>query len=181
MANYPKILAKKTIFDSKFLKLYEIKLQLRNGETRTHYNVERVPTVTVLPLGENNEVYLISQYRYLHATIRIEAVAGTVDIGEEPLACAKRELLEEAGIAAKRWDNLGKIYLAGSYIKAHVSLFLARDLTVGEQKLEDDETITVVKMPLEEAVEKVLSGEISYGSAVSGILMLDRLMRDKKI
>lgn len=180
MDNYPKIITKKSVFDSKFLKLYEVNLQLRNGKTRTHYNVERVPTVTVLPLTESFEVYLISQYRYLYGTTRIEAVAGTKDKGEKPLATAKRELAEEAGISAQKWDRIAEIYLAGSYIKSLVSIFLARDLTVGKANLEDDETISLIKMPLEEAVQKVLSGEISYGSAVSGILLLDRLRRDKK-
>ena len=181
MENYPKIVTKKTIFDSKFLNLYEIKLKLRNGNIKIHYNVERVPTVTVLPLSENYEVYLISQYRYLYGTTRIEAVAGTIDKEEKPLATAKRELLEEAGITAKKWQEIGQIYLAGSYIKAHVSIFLARELTIGKANLEDDETITLITMPLDEAVQKVLTGEITYGSAVSGILLLDRLKRDRKI
>lgn len=181
MANYPKVISKKTIFNSKFLRLYEVKLQLRNGKTKIHYNAQRVPTVTILPLTDNYEVYLISQYRYLYGTTRIEAVAGTIDEKEKPLAAAQRELAEEAGITAKKWKTIGELYLAGSYIKAHVSLFLAQELTIGQPKLEDDETISVVKIPLEEAVQKVLAGEITYGSAVNGILLLDRLRRDKKI
>lgn len=181
MENYPKINSKKTLFNGKFLKLHEVLLQTKNGKTKTHYNVERVETVSILPITTNYEIYLISQYRYIYGKRMIEAVAGTVDTGERPLETAKRELQEEAGIEAKKWDKIGTIYLAGSYIKSQVSLFLARELTLGKSSLEEDEDITRILLPLEEAAQKVLQGQITYAATISGILMLDRLKREGKI
>jgi ADP-ribose pyrophosphatase len=66
-------------------------------------------------------------------------------------------------------------------VKATSYLFLARDLSLGEQELEEDEQIEVVKIPLEKAVEKVISGEITGSATMIGILMLDKLRREKKI
>lgn len=181
MENYPKILSRKFVFDGAFLKLSQVELQLANGKRKKHYNVERVPTVTVLPLSQDYELYLISQYRYLYEKVMFESVAGTIDGGESPLDTAKRELKEEAGIEAKNLDQIAQIYLAASYIKSHVTLFLARDLTIGEAMPEEDESIELIKLPLEDAVEKVILGEIYYAPTVVGILLLDKLRRNGKI
>lgn len=172
---------KKSVFKNKFLNLYEVQLNLKNGKTRIHYNVERIPTVTVIPLTPNYEVYLISHYRYILDRIVVEAVAGTVDEDEGILACAKRELHEETGIIAKKLSKLGTFNLAGSFLRANVTIFLAQDLTLGEPKPEEDEEITLVKLPFEEAVEKVIKGEITTAASVIGILLIDRLKREGKL
>lgn len=172
---------KKSVFKNEFLNLYQVQLKLKNGKTRIHYNVARIPTVTVIPLTLAYEVYLISHYRYILDKIVLEAVAGTVDEGEDLANCAKRELHEETGIKTKALLKLGTFNLAGSYIKANTTIFLAQELTLGEPKPEEDEEITLVKLPLEEAVKKVMKNEISTIASAMGILMVDRLKREGKI
>src|SRR3990167_4972796 len=135
MKQHVEIISKKKIAGSGLLSFYEVNLQLPTGKIKTHFNAERVPTVSVFPVTEDNKICLISQYRYIFNRNMLESVAGTTDKGETPLSCAKRELKEEAGIIAHHWEELTKIDLAGSYIKAKVSIFLAKDLTFGKQQL----------------------------------------------
>lgn len=178
-----KILSEKTTFkgEENTFDVKKIELEFPNKKRATHYIAERVPVSVVLPLTPKYEIYLISQYRYLLKKTILEAVSGRIDKGENALEAAKRELLEEAGIIAGSIEELNRIELASSFFRAKVSLFLARDLEVLSQKLEDSEQIEVIKMPLSEAVKKVMDGEIQAASAIIGILMLDKLKREKKL
>src|SRR6185437_7183126 len=109
---------------------------------------------------DKKEMYLISQYRYTLKSNSLEAVAGFIDEGETPLQAAKRELKEETGMTASSWEEIGKLEIAGSVVRGQTYLFLARDLEIGEAEPEEDEDITLLKMPIKEAVTKVFGGEI---------------------
>lgn len=177
-----KILSEKQTFKAKnAFEVKKVELEFLNGQKVTHYIAERVSTVSVFPLTDKYELFLISQYRYLLKKTIIEAVAGRVDAGENVLAAAKRELKEEAGIVASQWEELSRVELAASFFRARTRLFLAKDLQVEKQELEDGEEIEVIKLSLDEAVKKVMSGEIETASTIIGILMLDRLRREKKL
>lgn len=176
-----KLISKKPIFDSGYFTVYEDQVELKTGEKRKYYSAIRIPAVTVFPLGENGEIYLINEYRYMHGRKITEAVAGTIDKGEKPIDTAKRELLEEAGIKADEWIEIAIPIAAGSFITWTQHLFVAKKLSFSEQKLEDSEEIELVKMNLEDALQKVLKGEINNSSAAFGILLIDRLKRNGKL
>ena len=89
--------------------------------------------------------------------------------------------MEEAGLQASQWEEISRYRLAASVIKGTTSLFLARDLEFSKQNLMDDEKIKVVKLSLKDAVSKVLTGEISDSATMVGILMVEKLKRQKKI
>lgn len=180
--NHTKIISEKTIFKAE--KAFEVKeetLLLPNKEKKIQYVAHRVPCVAVFPLTKNYELYLISQYRYLFNKTIIESVSGRMDNGETSLLAAKRELKEEAGIIANQWEELSRVELASSFFQAKMYLFLAKDLEIGKQQLEDDETIEVIKLSLDEAVKKVYSGEINNSTTMIGIMILDQLRREKKL
>lgn len=148
---------------------------------RKYEVVERRPTVIVFPLTAEYEIYLLSQYRTLYDKTLTEAVAGHVDKNESPLGAAKRELKEEAGLIASQWEELLRVEAAASVIRSNIYLFLARDLEESFQETEEEEEITVLKMPLPEALEKVEKREITNGPTVLGLLYLDKLKREKKL
>lgn len=153
--------------------------QLQDGKAeRTHLNVFRNPTVSVFPLSETGEIYLAKQYRYLVGEETLEAVAGFIDPGEQPLEAAQRELREETGLIANRWDSLGIISLGSSVLQAKSHLYLARDLVEGEQDLQGNEAITVVKFPFEQAFRQVEEGVINTASSVIGLQRIEKMKRE---
>jgi len=166
--------------------LFEVKEQTITGKNKTkkYQIVQRRPTVLVFPLTSSNEIYLLSQYRTLFDKIILEAVAGHVDPGENPLKAAKRELKEEAGISARQWEELLRVESSASVVRSNMHLFLAKGLEEGESNLggeEEDEEIVVIKMSLSEAINKIVNREIVDGPTIIGLLFLDKLRREKKL
>ncbi len=90
--------------------------------------------------------------------------------GEDRLQAAKRELREETGYSAERWTDLGLYYPAPAYSDEKISMYLAQGLSKGSQDLDEDEFLEVFEMPLSEAAEKVLSGEITDGKTQIAVL-----------
>ena len=134
----------------------------------------------VLPLTENNEIYLISQYRDSFHEVIIELIAGNMDESKSPLDNAKRELREEAGLIANTWKQLATFHMSAKLI-GELYIFVATDLEETERNLDDDEQIEVLKLPLEQAVEKVEKGEIRVSSNVASILLLNKMRSEGKI
>jgi len=176
-----KIISQKTTLKTELFDVKEIKFKGSAGKIKIHHEVERAPVVSVFPLTDQYDIYLISQYRSMLKKTILEAVAGFVEKNESVIAAAKRELKEEAGIEAQQLEEIARVEVAGSVIKGTVNLFLAKGLELGEVNLDEDEEISIVKMPLEQAVEKVMTGEINHAASIIGILMLDKLRMQKKL
>ena len=111
----------------------------------------------------------------------LEAVSGHIDENETSIAAAKRELKEEIGMSASQWEEIARIQTAASVIKATSHLFLVHDLEFGKPDPEAGEDIVLVKLPLKEAVAKVMSGEINNAATMIGILLLDKLKTEGKL
>ena len=90
----------------------------------------------------------------------------------EPLASAKRELKEETGLIANQWQELMKLHTSNSVTDERGIIYLAKDLSQGETEFEDTEDLLIQKLPLDEAIERVLSGEITDAISVAGLLKL---------
>jgi 8-oxo-dGTP pyrophosphatase MutT (NUDIX family) len=176
-----KIISQKNILKTELFDVREIKLEGSKGKRKIHYEAERVPIVSVFPLTDKYEIYLVSQYRSMFKKTVLEAVAGHVGKKETTIATARRELKEETGIEAQQLEEIARIQMSGSVFKSASSLFLAKGLEIGDNNPDDTEEISVVKMPLATAVEKVMLGEINHAASVIGILMLDKLRSQKKL
>jgi ADP-ribose pyrophosphatase len=173
-------ITEKTLLKSRFFKLKEQKIAKGNVERKQEI-IERKPISMIFPLNENREIYLISQYRTLYDKVILEAVAGHLDDGESSLVAAKRELEEEAGLIAGQWEEILKIETSGSVIRSRAHFFLAREIEQVDAHPEEDEEITVIKMSFSEAIKKIESGEITNGPTITGLLFLDKLIREKKL
>ena len=176
-----KIVSQKSILTTELFDVRKIDFENNNGKKKIHYEAERTPVVSVFPLTDRYEIYLISQYRAMLKKTSLEAVAGYVKEKETTIAAAKRELKEETGIEARQLEEIARIEMAGSVFRSRVNLFLAKGLEMGESNLDEDEDISVIKMPLKEAVKKVMTGEINHSSSMIGILMLEKLVKEKKL
>jgi ADP-ribose pyrophosphatase len=174
-----KILSTKTIFTSKYFKINQ-KVIERNGKTFTKDFIERNPVVMIIPYTKDNEVYIESQFRDALNRMSFELVAGNIEGSDDPLESAKRELKEEAGLSAKTWKKLYEWDLSAS-MNAKIHLFAATDLEESEQHLDADEEITVLKMPLVDALKKVEDGEMVTASHLAALLLFDRLRKEGKL
>ncbi len=143
------------------------------GETEREV-VEHRGAAVIVPLTAADEVLMVRQYRYAVGEALLEIPAGTLEPGEAPLACAQRELEEEVGARAAQWETLAVLYPAPGVMTEVMHLFLATGLTAGTARGTPDEDLTVHRIPLREAVQKVHQGEIRDAKSVAGILLLAR-------
>lgn len=174
-----KPISQKYAFRSDLFNVKEIVFKNKRGTKKVHHIAQRDTVVTIFPLTDKYEIYLVSQYRYMLEKTVLEAVSGYVKSKETAIKAAERELKEEAGISAQQLEEIARIEMAGSVFKSRAHLFLAKGLEMGSNDLDDDEEISVVKMPLNVAAEKVMLGEINHASSAIGILMLDKLRKEK--
>ena len=175
-----KVISEETAYQSKFFKVVKRKIAIDGREIEKDI-VERRPFVLIVPLTENNEVYLVRQYRDALEKFSLEVVAGMLDHeGEDPLDAAKRELREEAGISAATWKKVGEINVSAN-MKGKAHVFAAKGLTHGETDFDEDEDLETVKMPFQEAVEKIESGEIDVASNIAALLLVNKLNSENKL
>ena len=176
-----KVISQKSVYKARFFEVKEEEVLLPNNKKHTLATVERRPTVNVFPLTDTNDLYLISEYRQMFKKRILEAVSGHIDKDESSLAAGKRELKEEVGMSAYQWEEIARIEKSASVIKETSHLFLARDLELGKPEPEEGEDITLVKLSLNDAAAKVMSGEINNAATMIGILILDKLRSEKKL
>ena len=131
----------------------------------------------VAALNEKGEIYLVRQYRYALGKELIEIPAGKLEKGENPFDAARRELAEEAGVCAGEYRDLGTVIPTCGYCNEIIWIYGAKNLTAVSQNLDPDEFLSVFTLPLDEAAEKVISGEISDSKTAVAILKL-KLLRD---
>ena len=117
-------------------------------------------------------ILLIRQYRYATGGQLWEIPAGTLDPGEDPEACARRELLEETGVTAARLHHLTSIWTTPGFTNEVIHLYLATGLTTGEPSRERDEFIEVVPQPLSRVLALIRDGEIRDAKTVVAILYM---------
>ena len=117
-----------------------------------------------------------SQFRYPIDRVFIEFPAGKIDPGEEPLACAKRELLEETGYTATDWQFVCTIHNAIAYADEHLDLYLARGLTAGERKLDDEEFLDIFTLAADELPGLIREGKITDVKTVIGAFWLEKII-----
>ena len=177
-----KQLSAEYIYKGKIIRLRRDTALLPNGNTATREVVEHNGGVCVAALTENNEVLFVKQFRYPYMETVAEIPAGKRDSAEEdPLACGKRELKEETGAEAKRFIPLGKLYPSPCYCGEIIWMYAATGLTYGEQHPDEDEFLSVEKIPLDKAVEMILNGEITDAKTQAAVLKLKILKDSNKI
>ena len=121
---------------------------------------------------ENKELLLVRQFRYPYKEILLEIPAGKLEKGEDPFEAGKREFKEECGATADSYFSLGEVYPSPGYCGEIIHLYGAAGLHFGQQHLDEGEYLDVVRMPLDEAVRRVMTGEIKDAKTAIAILKL---------
>jgi len=173
------VLSQKAVYTSKYIQVIQ-KVIKRNGKTFTKDFIERVPSVCIVPYNEKGEVYLGSMYRDAYEKRILELVAGKIEGTDDPLDSAKRELLEEAGLEAKKWQKIAEWDLSGNML-SKTYVFVATDLKEGKQQLDDDEEIEIIKMPFEKIIGKIYNGEMTLAPHIAALLLFDKMRKEGKL
>ncbi len=130
--------------------------------------------IGIVPVDDRGCIYLVGQYRYPLDAYSWEIPEGGGPLGEDPLDTARRELKEETGLLADRWECLGRIHTSNSVTDEEGFIYLATGLEYGAAEPEETEELRIKKVPLSTAVEMVMRSEITDSISMCGILMAAR-------
>ncbi len=149
---------------------------LENGKTAPREVIHHNGGVCVIPVTENNEIYLVKQFRYPFGEVTAEIPAGKLEKGEDPSVCGRRELLEETGCTCTEYTYLGKLYPIPAYDTEIIHIYMARGLETGVQSLDEDEFLDVERVPLSDAVDMVMDGRILDAKTQIAVLKAARIL-----
>lgn len=148
------------IFDGYILKVVKDEVSLGEGKKAFREVVRHKGAAAVIAVDEEKNAFFVEQFRYPVDMPLFEAPAGKLDPGEEPIVCAKRELLEECGITAENWTYLGPMLSSPGFCDEVIHLFLAENLSESAPDPDEDEFLDIIKLPLSEVLEKIRKGTI---------------------
>ncbi len=170
------------VFRGKIVNLRVDEALLPNGKTAAREVVEHNGGVCVVALTEDNQIFMVKQFRYPYGEVIYEIPAGKRDSKtEDPLACGKRELREETGMTADRFIPLGELYPSPGYCGEILWMYAAVGLKSGENDLDEDEFLQVEKLPLQRVVDMIMSGEIKDAKTQVAVLKVAELHRQGKL
>jgi len=173
------IVGKEPCFEGRLIRVEQWRVRLPDGSHAYREAVLHPGAAAVVAVDECGLVALVRQHRVVVDEVMLEIPAGKLDhAGEDPLACARRELREETGLSAARWRLLTTMHPAPAFCNERVALYLATGLTEGAARLDEGEFLRVERMPLAEAVSLVLAGALRDGKTALGLLMAQRALGD---
>jgi len=171
-----KINSKRLIHTGRVFELYSENISTNNGVTFDIEVIRHPGAAAIVPIQTDGTVLLLSQYRHAVGRRIWEIPAGTLNPGETPEVCARRELVEETGFSADCWEKLGEITPLPGYSDERIHLYLASNLTPAEQALDDDEILEVHPRPFAEAIKMIHTGQIQDAKSICGLLFAARVM-----
>jgi ADP-ribose pyrophosphatase len=155
-----------------FLHAFRDQVRLPNGDNATREYVIHPGAVMIIALLDDGRLVMERQYRYPVKQVMIEFPAGKLDSGEDRLACAQRELLEETGYRAKEWAHAGVLHPVISYSTEFIDIWFARDLRLGERRLDEGEFLDVFTASLDELLTWSREGKLTDAKTLTGLLWL---------
>ena len=165
-----KTLSSETIFDGRILHVRKDMVRLPDGGEAVREVVDHPGGVCVLALDGEGRALLVSQFRYPYQEVLRELPAGKLEYGEDPREAAIRELREETGATAGKFQSLGELYPSPGYCGEIIRMYLARELHFGETDLDEDEFLTLERVPFDQLVQEVMDGSIKDAKTMAAVL-----------
>lgn len=171
-----KRLARELIFENPWMAVYLDRVINPNGGENDYGSVHfKTAAVSVVPIDDTGSTWIVGQDRYTLGEYSWEVPMGGAPLDEDRTAAAHRELLEETGLRAARMTEIMKVHTSNSVTDETGYIFIAEDLTEGEAEPEETENITCRRLPLDEAVEMVRSGEITCAVSCLSLLRVHEM------
>jgi ADP-ribose pyrophosphatase len=185
---YPKgveVLSSKVSFEGPVFRVVTDEVREPGGEAHRRDVVRHPGSVVVFAVDDSKSkrdplILLERQYRHAAAQYLYEIPAGSLDPGEDPLAGAKRELLEETGYKAKHWSKLVRFFASPGFLGEWMQIFIAEGLTPGDATPEDDEQIELFAVPLSELLREIDAGRIHDGKTIAATLLYERVRKERQ-
>lgn len=165
-----KKISSQKVFEGKLLHVFYDEARLPDGEKSSREWIKHPGACAVVPVFENGDIMLVRQFRYPMSQIFFEVPAGKIDAGENQDQTARRELAEEAGVKATNMEYIGHFYPGIGYSDELIHIYAAWNLTMIAQNTDHDEFVEQVRLPFEEAITMVHSGEINDGKTIICLL-----------
>ena len=170
----------RSVFEGKVVNLSVDEVELPNGQITELEVIHHPGAAAMVPVTSRGDVLLVRQYRYATRGWLLEVPAGKLDPGEGPETCAERELEEEVGARPGRLEPLGWIWTTPGFTDEKIYLYLARELEMREQNLQEDEVLSVITLSFEQAIEKIHAGEICDAKSVCALLRAERFLLNER-
>lgn len=177
MENPWKTKSKAMIYQNPWIKLEEHQVVIPSGKDGIYGKVIfKNKALAIVPVDDEMNTWLVGQFRYTLNEYSWEIPMGGGPIDLDILDSAKRELKEETGLSANKWTQIMRIHTSNSVTDEEGFVFLAEELSQGETEFEETEQLQIIKLPLKEAVQKVMDGEITDAISISGLLKVARIL-----
>lgn len=162
-------ISSKSVYNGRILNLRVDEVKIDNGRLASREVVEHRGAAAIVPILPGGDVILVRQYRYAVSAELLEIPAGTLERGEDPEVCARRELEEETGHTCRTLVKVLECFVAPGYSSEKIHIYLAKDLTKTQTRMEEDENLTLESFPFQAALEKIRTGEIRDAKTIAGL------------
>lgn len=173
-------IARQELFKGRFLHAFCDKVRLPDGAEATREYIVHPGAVVIVPLLEDAQgttrIVLERQYRYPVGQVMVELPAGKLDVGEDPLSCAQRELFEETGYRAREWARAGQMHLAIAYSTEVIHIYFARGLVAGQCQRDEGEFLDVITASPEELMAACRDGRVTDAKTLSCMVWLQNTL-----
>ena len=170
MNMYEETMKSTKVFEGKVISVRVDTVELPGAKYAKREIVDHRGAAAILAVDENENIYMVRQYRKACEEVLLEIPAGKLEIGEKPLDCAKRELREEVGIVADNMDYMLEFYTSAGFCNEKIHVFLAKGITLAQRDPDEDEIIEVEKFTIDEVLKKITYGEIVDAKTIIAIL-----------
>jgi ADP-ribose pyrophosphatase len=160
-----------TVFRGKVFNVRKDQIRLPDGQILGLDIVEHKSAVTIIPVDEKDQIWLIRQYRHPAGQVLLELPAGVMDEEEIPADSAQRELREEIGMAAEQLRLVGEFFLAPGYSSEYMYVFLASGLHPAPLKPDEGELIEIEKIPATQVLSFAANGSIRDAKSLAALLL----------
>jgi ADP-ribose pyrophosphatase len=165
-------LGRKEIYNGKRVHLVTEKLRFPDGKEAEWELILHPGAAAVIPVDDEGKIIMVRQYRNAPDAYTLEIPAGTLDHQDEaPIECGKRELQEETGYYSDDFEFLFKFYSAIGICNEMIHIYVAKNLQVGQQNLDEDEFVTLERYTIDELIQMIVDGEITDNKTISSLLL----------